>query len=163
MDKPFFGIQIDRLRSCYSAAALNDERVQLFWREFKDVPNHVFQNAIDYLIRECTTQALPAMSRFIEAMGMFRTSANVQMQELVSAFQCDSCRDFGYRFDENTVVACDCPRGMKINPKELARAQTSFDKGAKFISRRNPVGGVFQELPYDPAERISKREAVVWK
>ncbi len=51
MEKNFFGLQIEKLRGVYSPTAMNEARVQLFWDRFKGVPNHVFENAVNFLIR----------------------------------------------------------------------------------------------------------------
>jgi hypothetical protein len=42
------------------------------WDAFKHVEESVFEKAVNFLIGEATTQALPALSRFKEAVAMFQ-------------------------------------------------------------------------------------------
>lgn len=152
MDKVFFGNQVDRLRGVYSASALNEERVNIWWKQFKNEPGHVFESALNHIIAEATTQALPSMSRVVEACGMFRTNPNgAVMRDVQSPHECDPCRDFGYGFNGDTVTRCSCLRGRKISPEALAKAQKHYNAGAAFLKSRGLLA--FRDLPYDPKKR----------
>lgn len=154
MDKNFFGDQLARLRSTYSPGAMNEERAQLLWDRFKGVPNRVFENAVNFLISEYTSQNLPAMSKFAEAVGMFRTNVSAQMQELLPAFECEACRDFGFGFVGDTVTACTCSLGKKIGPSELARQQGFYEKGKRLFMDPKRFSNIGTSLPYDQRERF---------
>lgn len=162
MRSEFFQQQIERLRGIYSPGALNQERIDVWWKRFRNEPDHVFENALNHVIAEATSQQLPAMSRVAEALGFFRTNATgASMQVLPPAHDCERCRDFGFLFSGHTVVACNCDRGRRVNPERLAMAQKSYDKGrAMFRSPYDagmpPPNGerIFSELPYDPNERF---------
>lgn len=157
MDKNFFTTQVEKLRGTYSPGALNETRIQLWWDRFKGVPNLVFENAVNYLISESTSQQLPALSKFSDAVGMFRSNPNgATMQEYRSPFACEPCRDFGFGFVGDTVVKCVCPAGDKISPAELARQQGNYDRGAQYMGKLKQSIG--QELPYDSSERIGEWE-----
>lgn len=157
MDKLFYGKQVDRLKSVYHQGSINEERINLLWRRFKEAPNHVFENAVNYIISECTTTSMPPISRFVEAVNFCATkawdgAANMLAHE--SPFICEPCKDFGYGFVDDLVVrCCTCIRGSSINPEELSKAQAQYNKGIKIMERTAP--GILKELPYDPTERIS--------
>lgn len=140
MQFSYFEKEIDRLRGVYSPGSLNEERKKVLWDRFKSVPDHVFTNAINHLIGEFTTMALPAMSRFAEAVGMFRTNPNgASMQILPPPFTCEACRDFGFGFVGDTVVKCACPQGDQISPQELVRQQGNYDRGRKLLPNRQSL------------------------
>jgi len=154
MQSEFFQKQIERLRGIYSAGALNQERVDIWWKKFRTEPNHVFENAINHVIAEATTNALPAMSRVTEALGFFRSNPDgaSNMKEFRSAFACEPCRDFGFGFNGDTVTSCSCDRARRISPDALAKAQKEYNAGAAFM--RKGSAAVIPGLPYDPGERI---------
>ncbi len=153
MDKTFFGNQINRLRGIYSATALSDERIDIWWKQFRHEPNQVFENALNHIIAESTTQALPAMSRISEALGFFRTNPNgASMQRLPEAHACPPCRDFGYGWNGDVIVRCSCRLGQSMHPQDLARAQKAYNAGAHFMRKGSP--GPLPPLPYDPKERV---------
>lgn len=132
MDKHFFGTQVDRLRRVYSAAAMNDERVGLYWAKFKMVSNQEFEAAITSLILENTTQALPTASKISEAISLNRPKETAHFDPL-PAFNCEACRDFGYGFVGDTVTACTCHMGRRVSPAELDRQQKNYDRGRKLF------------------------------
>jgi len=133
MDKNFFGQQVERLKAVYSHG-LPQERVQLLWDRFKGVENRVFENAINFLIGEHTSQTLPAMSKFAEAMSFFKTKTNAHINHAPPAFDCEPCRDFGYGFIGDTLVACTCSK--RVGPAELVKQQHNYDKGRKLLPNR---------------------------
>jgi hypothetical protein len=154
MDKQFFAEQIGRLRNTYAPGAMSDERMHVMWDRFKNVENRVFKNAVDYLISEYTTQHLPALSKFAEAVGMFRTGTGAQMQEILPAFHCEPCRDFGFGWIGETIVACTCSTGRHISPQELARQQANYEKGKRIMMDPKRFPNIGQALPYNPRERF---------
>lgn len=164
MDKQFFGEQIGRLRATYAAGSLNDERVQVLWDRFKGVENRVFKNAVDYLISEYTTLTLPAISRFAEAVGMFRTGTSAAMNLSPPAHNCEACRDFGFGFVGDVVVACVCHMGSKVSPQELALQQKHYDVGRKLFPMpgmgKPKISNAFSALPYDPKTSVAETDGV---
>jgi len=155
MEKLFFAEQISRLKQNYTPGAMNDERVQLMWDRFKNVENRVFKNAVDFLISEYTTQTLPALSKFAEAVGFFRTSTGATINEAPQAFHCEPCRDFGFGWNGETIVACmTCERGRSISPQELARQQANYNCGKEIMMNPKKYPNIGGNLPYDPTDRL---------
>lgn len=158
--------QIERLRGVYSSGSLNPERIRVWWDRFKGERVGIFESALNHVIAEATTQALPAMSRIVEACGMFRTNPGgaTWMKELQPAHACEKCRDFGFSFSGHTVVACGCSSGVAVNPERLAHAQKSYDRGRKifrspFDAGQPPPSGerIFAPLPYNPNDRLADK------
>jgi hypothetical protein len=154
----FFQGQMERLRRVYSPASLNEERVQVIWDRFKSVDGYKFQEAINHLIGEFTTQALPSLSRFSEAVSAVRgmNGATSQMQEMLPAHFCEPCRDFGFLFEGDLLVNCECVNGRRLSPERLAHHQKNYERGKQFLKNRMAI---FKPLPYDQNERI---ESVEW-
>ncbi len=160
MDRETFSKQIERLRKAYSASSLTEERVKVLWDKFQPIENRNFEKAITFIIGECTGQTIPALSKFTEAIGMFRSKGapTVSMQEVHPAHFCDACRDFGYGFVGDMVVSCICEAGIKIGPEELVLAQVQYDRGAKFMKKGAILIPEIAQLPYDPRERIGESD-----
>lgn len=158
-----FEKQIDRLKIVYSAASLNAERIRVLWDRFKVDRADIFEKVVTHMIAEFTTQQLPALSRFVEAKGMFRTNLDGAsfMQALSSPFQCDACRDFGFGFVGDMVTSCSCDLGRRISPAELAKQQSFYNAGGEFLKRGRMRNAFLAELPYDPKERIGNDECIV--
>lgn len=158
MHKEFFTKQIERLRGVYSSASLTEERVKVLWDKFQLVENTAFEKGISFLIGEYTTQALPPVSRFSEAMWMFRPKGGpaIAMQEMLPAHHCEACRDFGFGFHGDMVVSCICEAGVKIGPEEMVKHQINYDRGAKYMKSGAGAAAIFAELPYDPQKRIGE-------
>ena len=161
MDKNFFGEQIDRLRKTYAPGAVNEERINLLWAKFRNVENRVFQNAMDYLISEYTTQTLPAFSKFVEAVGMFRTSVTAKIDYAIPHWDCEPCEDRGWSFIGHTVTACVCHRGQQMHPETIHKYQQHYNAGRKLFrspfdkEAPKPSGErIFPSLPYDPSSRF---------
>lgn len=156
MQFSFFEKQMDRLRKVYSSTSLNEERVKVLWARFENTPGDTFERAVNHLIGEFTTSALPALSRISEAVLMFGKGAGaVSMNETPSAHFCEPCRDFGFDFQGDVVVACKrCINGKQISPQELARQQKNYDRGAAFLKRGMARTAFLPPLPYNPAERV---------
>lgn len=156
-----FEKQIERLRGVYSSASLNPERIKVLWDKFKTDRLDIFEKVISHLIAEFTTQQLPAMSKFVEAAGLFRTNPyGASMQILEPCHACEKCRDFGFYFSGHTVTACECDRGTRVNPARLAKAQADYEKGRRMFRSPYdrdlppPTGQrIFQDLPYDKNDR----------
>lgn len=118
MNHPHFEAQIERLRKVYSPAALNEERIALLWNSFKRVPDRTFEQAVNYLIGEATTQALPAMSRFQEAVARFsqRSEGGASHEQNKSRYKpCKRCNREGVVFARHRepphgaiVFKCSC-------------------------------------------------------
>lgn len=162
MQFSFFNGQMDRLRRVYSEASLNEERVKVLWERFKTVDGYKFAAAVNHLIGEFTTQALPSLSRFAEAVAGVRglSMANAQTQEMLPAHFCEPCRDFGFQFDGDLVVRCEkCVNGARISPEKLVHHQTCYDRGRKFFVRGKtpPPASLLPDLPYDKNERVEWR------
>lgn len=132
-----FETQIERLRGVYSGSSLNPERIKIWWNRFKTEKASTFESAISHVVAESTTHALPAMSKVAESCGFFRTSVGYSgasaMRDIPLAHDCPPCRDHGFGFVGDTVVACCCAMGRSLSPGELAKHQKSYDSGrAKF-------------------------------
>jgi hypothetical protein len=133
MTKEFFGKQMDRLRTVYSAAALNPERIEILWARYKHIPEAQFSGAVTFLIGEFTGLSLPAISKFDDAIARFRPREAPKIDEITSNFRCEPCRDFGYGWIGDTIVRCVCPLGEKVTDADIARHQKSYDKGRRFL------------------------------
>lgn len=148
MTKEFFAKQIDRLRRVYSSSSLSDERVEILWEFFKKASNDEFEGGINYLIGEFTTQQLPPVTKFQDAVARFK-SQQPRVQKDYSApetdYSCPACRDFGYGWIGDTVTACVCEAGRKMNPKELLRHQKNYDNGARFMPKIKQIIKEMQE------------------
>lgn len=155
-----FERQVDRLRGVYSAGSLNPERIKVWWDRFKNEKASVFESALNHIIAEATTQALPAMSRIVEACGMFRTNPQgARFEELAHSWNCVKCRDTGWDAKDysratgaGTIVPCGCQASKGLSPHDLAKIQKEFDLGAKLLRGKTPFIGA--PLPYDKGERI---------
>lgn len=155
MHLEFFQKQIDRLRSVYSAASLNDERVKVMWDRFKGVPNDKFESALNHLIGEFTTQALPSISRFAEVIAATPSTGgdNTHMNREEIQYNCEPCRDFGYGWVGDTVTQCTCAAGKLVGPEELARHQKHYNLGRQLFRNTKHMRGLIKDLPYDPKKR----------
>jgi hypothetical protein len=156
MDKNHFGNQIDRLRRIYAPSALNDERVQIWWDRFKHASASRFEQALNHVIGEATTQALPSVSKISEALMLFQDRAgegSSKMQEMQSPHACDACRDYGYGFVGDLVKQCSCETGRRTNPAEIARQQANYDRGKVFLKKGSYRSAFLGALPYDPNDR----------
>lgn len=161
-----FERQVERLRVVYSAASLNAERIKVLWDKFKTDRADIFEKVVTHMIAEFTTQQLPAMSRFVEAAGLFRTNPEgaAWMMQLAPVHACEKCRDFGFYFAGHLVSRCECDRGSQVNPERLAREQKNYDKGRRlfcspFDKGMPPPTGerIFPALPYNANERIQDK------
>lgn len=155
-----FDAQIERLRRCYSPSALNEERVKLMWEAFKNLPDESFDRAVSSLIAEYTTQALPSLSRFREALGNTRQAPKDGYKEPEP--DCIACGDRGHGWVEHKVIACTCPVGQRRTPEDIARLQFHYDRGRKLFKNPfdknapEPSGKrIFPSLPYDPKTSVS--------
>lgn len=155
MELDFFQKQCKRLRDVYPSG-MSEERAKLIWAKFRNAPDHVFENAINHLISEHTTQTLPALSKFAEAVGMFRTGTSAHINHAPPAFDCEPCRDFGFGWAGETIVACStCETGRRISPQELARQQNNYDNGKRLFMDPKRFPNVGTTLPYDPSVRFT--------
>jgi len=169
MQYSFFEKQIDRLKRVYSEASLNDERVQVLWERFKFTEESEFHGAITFLIGEYTTQALPGIGRFEEAVGRFRKNKTFQKrdytQEETNSFTCRECRDFGWTFAGDLLVHCKCEKSKTVSWDELQKQQKNYEAGKKLFEmakNRKIKLTIGKELPYDPKERIPQEEEASW-
>ena len=129
MRRDFFQQQVERLRKVYSSNSLNEERVKILWERFKNEREDIFENALNHLIAEATSQQLPALSRFAEAVGFFRIGTQARIYDAAEAFTCARCRDFGFLFEGDIVIGCSCALGRSQTPQTLARHQAAYDRG----------------------------------
>lgn len=155
MDKKFFGNQIDRLRRVYSPASLADDRVQILWGRFKEFDNFHFDRAVSHLIGEFTTNALPSVSRFEEALAKFKPTNYSQngAEATEENYDCCACRDFGFGWIGDTVTRCTCATGRIIPDDEITKAQKSYDVGRQIYRSTRFMRGLIKDLPYDPQKR----------
>jgi hypothetical protein len=113
MQKDFFEKQIERLGRVYSKASLSQDRAQVLWESFKLIDNDRFEAAVNNLIGECTTQQLPALSRFYDAVANSRKSSITA--NIGAVDWCCSCCDqsgliFAKRKDTKLeeIFSCGC-------------------------------------------------------
>lgn len=161
MQYKFFEKQIDRLKQVYSPSSLNDERTKVLWERFKHTQEPVFESAINFLIGEFTTLALPGVSRFEEAVAKSK-QPNYQgaaaFKESPISYSCEACRDFGYGWVEHKITKCSCPVGNPLSIDDLQKIQNSYDMGRALFERakNSKTKIVFgKELPYNPSEQLS--------
>lgn len=133
-----FQKQIDRLRGVYSPTSLNQERVAVLWERFKNVSDAQFHGAVTFLIGEFTTQALPGMSRFEEAVARFKSQTRqdpTNQQEREIQYTCAPCRDWGFVWDGELIVHCKCKLAKTLTWEDLRRHQENYDRGKRFMPR----------------------------
>lgn len=135
MQFEFFQKQVERLRNVYSAASLNNERVQVMWDSFKHIEPQRFENAVNHLIGEFTTPALPAISKFREAI----------MLSAGGGHEGES------KFDK-------WDRENPVQPIELRRKWAREYGG----SIQAMLRGIGRELPYDPTKSVAEEDGVEW-
>lgn len=161
MQYKFFEKQMDRLKQVYSSSSLNEERTKVLWERFKNTQEPVFENAINFLIGEFTTMALPGLSRFEDAVSRSKPGGSLEpfsFRENSIKYNCEACRDFGYGWVENKIEKCSCSAGKPLSIDDLQRVQNSFDAGRRLFEmakiRKTKI--IFsKELPYDQSERLS--------
>lgn len=136
MQKEFFVTQMERLRKVYSPASLNEERVGVLWDSFKHVDNGNFERAVNHLVGEFTTPALPAVSRFREAVALTSSGGG-------------SGGDT--RFEK-------WDRENPVQPLEL-RKQWAKKYGGSIQAMLRGIG---QPLPYDPTKSVAEEDGVEW-
>lgn len=130
-----FQHQVERLRRVYSPTALNEERVKILWENFRHVDDSRFESAVNFLIGEYTTQALPAVSRFREAIA--QTSPAKTGGE--TAFQ---------KWD----------RENPVQPLELRREWAKKYGG----DIKQMLRGIGRPLPYDKNTSVAEIDKVTW-
>jgi hypothetical protein len=144
-----FAEQMDRLIKTYGERSYPKERFDAIWARVRTVPQDQFQNAVTALLGDCFTP--PGLTRITEEVARHRSETK-RMDMAPPAFECEPCRDFGFGFDGDTVVACmTCHRGRTISPAELAKQQANYNAGARFVSNLRKA---FSDLPYDHRERF---------
>lgn len=125
MTKDQFGKEMDRLRNVYSASSLSPERIEVLWANFKSVPSEQFHTAVNFLIGEFTTQALPSVSKFFEAVAKFRREPNERNVVSINRHPaCQLCNRSGYVVTKTrstpryeVLFKCSCPAGVEFRAR----------------------------------------------
>lgn len=165
MQYKFFEKQMDRLKQVYSPSSLNEERTKVLWERFKNTQEQVFESAINFLIGEFTTIALPGVSRFEDAVARSKTSGRLEpfsFKENTINYHCEACRDFGYGWVDHKIQKCSCASGKPLGIDDLQKVQNSYDLGRKLFERAKAAKvkiSLGKELPYDPREMLSVVES----
>jgi hypothetical protein len=149
-----FIAQMDRLHRTYGEKAYPKERMDAIWERVKDFPRNQMDRAVTFLIGENFSP--PSLSKISEALGPNRSpiSQPGKSSDVYGGFTCEPCRDFGFGFVGDTVVACACDKGQATSPAELVRQQKNYDKGREmFRTRASFKAFATKDLPYDPNER----------
>ncbi len=149
MTEKHFKEMIEILRRNYSAEAMSEDRVARLWKQFKNVDNEVFANAVQYILDEHTTRQLPPMSKFFGAVAACR-QANSKAAEYLEPYHiCMKCRDFGFELGEELVTRCSCVLGRSLSPEKLVEEQRNYDVGRNLYPRKKletMVAGLAQEM-----------------
>lgn len=155
MMKQFFHEQVERMARAWSAPS--EEFQKELWKAVKHAENSEFDSAVGYLVGEHTGRTLPSVSRFREALGLFRQGGQ-RGAPIEEKYNCGRCRDQGWisngggRHSAGVVEACTCPAARGMRPDELARIQQSIERGFAMFGPRG-IPQIGQPLPYDPNER----------
>lgn len=157
MTKDFFGKQVDRLRNVYSAASLSTERIEILWEFFRRYPNEQFEGGVSYLIGEFTTQQLPPVSKFQDAVARFQKNAVQRKAELSKYPPCAFCNRNGFvttktrgspRYE--VLFKCNCSAGEEFR----ARADTwDMAKHFDLYEPIEPIGEPFTGYSENPHAR----------
>lgn len=67
MNRQLFQRQMERLAETFGAAHYRHERIEIIWREVKDLPDAWFTKTVDKFIGECATA--PLMPKFREEIA----------------------------------------------------------------------------------------------
>lgn len=70
MEKPLYQRQMNRLAETFGATQYKPERLELIWREVKDLPEHWMTQTVDQFIGEF--RQAPLLPEFREAVSRFR-------------------------------------------------------------------------------------------
>lgn len=150
---------MERLHRTYGEKAYPKERMDGIWARVKDYSEAQFEKAITWVITENFTP--PTLSKIMEALGS--KGEQPQMQIAPQAFACEPCRDFGFGWIGETMVACTCIAGQRLSPQELARQQKFYDMGKYMFPMpgHGPIRfNLSRSLPYDPRESIAEKDGV---
>lgn len=137
MTKEEFGKEMDRLRNVYSATSLSPERIEVLWASFKAVPFGQFRLAVNHLIGEFTTQALPSVSKFHEAVAKFRTESRTQNVVSINRYPaCQLCNRSGYVITKTraaphyeVLFKCSCAASAEFRARvQVWDMNTHFDE-----------------------------------
>lgn len=130
-----FDRQMNRLKDTYGAKFYPAEREKTFWEAMKSYDHWQFDKAVTLLINESFSP--PSLSKVIGTIQGFQSnrpkSGAERDQEVSAQFNCEPCRDFGYGWIGETLVACTCELGQRIGPAELAKHHANYDRGKKFL------------------------------
>lgn len=136
------------LCDAYGSKVFPPVRQQLMWNRYEQTSAREFRSAVDWIVLN-----LPQPGTIVHILDdrLFKKES----RENIYRFKCEPCRDFGYGFIGDTIVACVCPQGLNISAQEIARQQENYDSGRKrFMDPKTAVPALMKELPYDPNERI---------
>lgn len=134
------------LRGAYGDRVFPKERETPLWKRYCRCPDGAFKAAVETIVLR-----MPQAGNVIEWLDD-RLEVGQAPKAFGPTHDCPPCRDHGFGFAGDVVVAChSCARGRSISPAELARAQASYNAGARFT--RGSGGSPLPPLPYDPKER----------
>lgn len=130
------------LRGAYGERVFPKERESVLWNRFKHATEGEFRAVVERIVLRMP-QPHQVIDWLDDAIG-----SDDKPRLLGSVFACPPCRDFGFGWVDQTVVACSCQAGRQISPADLARHQKNYEEGkGRFLSPGLP-------LPYDKNERV---------
>lgn len=149
-----FGTQLDRMKMTYGEKAFPEERMKIMFIRYNQFSAKAFALAVDWVVL-----SMPSPGNVVSALDEKLSYAKREAQESVQVvfkFGCEPCRDFGYGWIGDIIVACTCDLGHKISPQELAKQQRNYNAGKLIMEKaKKGIRSVTTPLPYDPSERIS--------
>lgn len=129
-------MQMQRLERVYGDKNYPQERLDLFWREFKNLDNDIFQEIVNELI--ATSRMAPMLSELREKKSEVSKKYDYRIKAARDAFiaslkDCFKCGKLGYitatKNDSKGIYSflCDCGIGERLSLK-YPKWNYEFDK-----------------------------------
>jgi hypothetical protein len=158
-----FGIQVLRLKEVYGAAKYPVARMELLWRELRDLPLNYFQTAVDTLIMAKAHAPMPS-----DFMEILRPAINQLAQEKKQAAlktlpDCYTCDSSGVLFSTDVeqgqryAFQCPCPRGVLLYPGFPRMVSTINPKSANLSAEDIEAIEKFKVFLNDPRATVFRR------
>lgn len=129
MDKIFFEMQIQRLKTTFGDRPYSEPRVELIWKKFHIIDNSVFELAVNNLISN--SRYAPLVYDFDQELaGQMTDAKQNRIDKITQGKHCHACNNTGrVSVQQDTKYApysyrCHCTIGRTLYPNfPLAPAQ----------------------------------------